>query len=69
MDPSEDQAKEVQYGVCAFFPTGGNSGLSSSTVVLLSKSQILMEFWVAAHNQYLLGEKHKLWMMSPASRE
>lgn len=26
-------------------------------------------FWVAAHNQYLVGLKTKLWMISPASRE
>ena len=42
---------------------------SSSTMPLLSKSQILMELVVAATNQYLLGEKTREWMISPASRE
>jgi len=45
------------------------SGLSSSTIDLLSKSKILMHEAVAAHNQYLLGEKTKALTMSPASKE
>merc|ERR1712141_233275 len=44
------------------------SGRSSSTTILPSKSQILMEGPVAAHSQYLLGEKIRALMMSPPSR-
>ena len=29
----------------------------------------LMQAWVAAHSQYLLGEKHRAWITSPASKE
>ncbi len=53
----------------AFLLTNWNSGLNSSTTLLLSKSQILMHCWVAATSQYLLGLKHKALIMSPASKE
>jgi hypothetical protein len=33
-----------------------------------STYQILMVDAVAAHNQYRIGEKHRAWMVSPASR-
>jgi hypothetical protein len=52
----------------AFFPVGANSGLSSSTQKRDSRSQILMVDAVAAHSQYRMGEKHRAWMVSPASR-
>ncbi|RNA36132.1 hypothetical protein BpHYR1_001366 [Brachionus plicatilis] len=35
------------------------------TLIMLS---ILIEFPVAAHNQYLFGEKHKAFMLSPLSK-
>merc|ERR1711893_132004 len=46
----------------------GTSGLSSSTMFLLSKSQILMTGPVAAQSQYLLGLKQRALMMSLLSR-
>merc|ERR1712227_1007342 len=56
--PSEDHARHVQYGSMEFLPSGGKSGLSSSTTDLDSRSQILTHCCVAAHSQYLFGEKH-----------
>jgi len=43
--------------------------LANACTHLDSKSKILMHEAVAAHNQYLLGEKTKALTMSPASKE
>lgn len=52
--PSALHARDTQYGTMAFLPyVLLNSGRKSSTTLLLSRSQILMELWVAAHSQYL----------------
>ena len=65
VDPSADHAKQVQAGI---FPNSGGSGRRVSTTTFDSKSQILMESSVAAHNQYRLGLKTNPLMMLPASR-
>ena len=44
-------------------------GRSSSTMLLLSKSQILIPEAVAAQSQYLFGLKVNALMVSPASSE
>ena len=49
--PSADHCREVQKGGTDFLPTGGNSGLSSSTMDLDSRSQILTQDCVAAQSQ------------------
>lgn len=64
--PSADQAKQVHEGT---LPFSVSSGRSVSTTTLDSRSQILMEASVAAHNQYRLGEKTNPLMTSPASKE
>merc|ERR1719422_1902041 len=46
----------------------GTSGRSSSTMFLLSKSQILIVGPVAAHSQYLLGLNVRALMVSAWSR-
>merc|ERR1719369_2059212 len=61
--PSADQARERHCGGSALADPG-TSGLSSSTMFLLSKSQTLMEGPVAAQSQYLLGEKVRALMVS-----
>ena len=65
MEPSADQAKHVQLGI---LPVSDSSGRSVSTTTLDSKSQILIESLVAAHNQYRLGENTRPLMISPASK-
>merc|ERR1719400_1079290 len=65
--PSADQARLVTWGGSALADPG-TSGLRSSTRFLLSRSQTLMEGPLAAHSQYLLGEKVRLWMVSLLSR-
>merc|ERR1719412_2816590 len=65
--PSALQARERHCGGSARADPG-TSGLSSSTMFLLSRSQILMVGPVAAHNQYLLGEKVSPLMGSLWSR-
>merc|ERR1719243_37170 len=65
--PSADQARLVTWGGSARAEPG-TSGLRSSTRFLLSRSQTLMEGPEAAHNQYLLGEKVRLWMGSVLSK-
>ena len=50
-------------------PDSYPSGRRVATTILDSRSQILMESSVAAHNQYRLGEKTNPLMISPASRE
>ena len=52
----------------ALGPVSGNSGTSSSMMTLDSRSQILMLFVVAAHSQYLFGEKTRAWISDPALR-
>merc|ERR1719369_395477 len=61
--PSADQARDRHWGGSALADPG-TSGLSSSTMFLLSKSQTFMEGPVAAHSQYLLGEKVRALMVS-----
>ena len=48
VDPSEDQQRDVQYGVSAFLPRSGHSGDSSATIALDSRSQIYR--WVTEAN-------------------
>ena len=66
VDPSALHAKLVQEGI---LPNSVSSGRNVSTTTFDSKSQILMESSVAAHNQYRFGEKTKPLMISPASNE
>merc|ERR1712105_528196 len=54
--PSALQVRDKHWGGSAL-AVPGTSGLSSSTMFLLSRSQILMVGPVAAHSQYLLGLK------------
>merc|ERR1719468_1351909 len=65
--PSADQANETHCGTNRDFGEV-TSALSSSTMILCSKSQILMELLVAAHSQYLFGEKQRAFMLSPLSK-
>merc|ERR550534_1130237 len=58
--PSALQARDRHWGGGAL-AVPGTSGLSSSTMFLLSRSQILMVGPVAAHSQYLLGLKVRAW--------
>ena len=82
--PSADQAMDTHSGSRELTPTSTKSGLSSSTIDLAksvtgqsgrgvtyldSRSKILTQDAVAAHNQYRLGEKTRALTMSPASRE
>ncbi len=67
-EPLGDQQRQVQYGICAVALCTGNSGRSSSTSTLFSRSHIFMPCVVAAQSQYLLGENTREWMMSPASK-
>lgn len=67
MEPSADHCKEIHSGFIAFLDIVGSSGTSSATTDFDSKSQILIEDSVAAHNQYRQGEKLNAWMMSPPS--
>merc|ERR1719180_152545 len=61
------QARDRHWGGSAL-AVPGTSGLSSSTMFLLSRSQILMVGPVAAHSQYLLGLKVRALMVSAWSR-
>ena len=57
--PSWDQHRERQATGRVFLEADGggrSSGVSSATMTLLSRSQILMASEVAAQSQYLLGE-------------
>merc|ERR1719186_961184 len=65
--PSADQASDKHCGGSALADPG-TSGLSSSTMFLLSKSHTLMEGPVAAQSQYLLGEKVRALMVSEWSK-
>ena len=52
VEPSADHAKQVHAGIR---PNSGSSGRRVSTTTFDSKSQILIESSVAAHNQYRFG--------------
>ena len=51
VEPSAVHCREIHSGFMAFLDIVGNSGTSSATMDLDSKSQILMLDSVAAHNQ------------------
>ena len=67
VDPSELQANEIHEGLIFFFDF--DSGTNSAITDLVCKFQILIDESVAAHNQYLFGEKQSEWITLPASSE
>lgn len=69
--PSVDHAKDKHSGGSALLVWDTTSGFNSSTISLLSKSQILIDGPNAAHNQYLAQNeivlewnKHKIFIFN-----
>ena len=71
-----DQARLQQHGCrqkargagCPTKPSQSISEGPKGALAGTGQTPTLMQDWVAAHSQYRLGEKHRAWMMSPASR-